>query len=65
MEFFSLQNNSKNLDPSLTDLDLWDYLGRVELVLYQIFIGLTKLFEVILEREKNPSYSWINTVYEW
>ena len=32
--FFSFQNNPKNLDPSYkTDLDLWDCLGRVELVL--------------------------------
>ena len=33
-EFFSFQNNPKNLDPSYkTDLDLWDCLGRVQLVL--------------------------------
>ena len=39
--FFSFQNNSKNLDPSYkTDLDLWDYLGRVKLVLEQNFKGL-------------------------
>ena len=40
--FFSpLQNNSKGLDPSCnTDLDLWDCLGRVILVLYQNFIGM-------------------------
>ena len=32
----SLQNNPKNLDPSLkTDLDFWDCLGRVKLVLQQ------------------------------
>ena len=31
---FSFQNNSKDLDPSCkTDLDLWDCLGRVNLVL--------------------------------
>ena len=31
---FSFQNNQKNLDPSYkTDLDLWDCLGRVKLVL--------------------------------
>ena len=31
--FFSFQNNIKNLDPSyMTDLDLWDCLGRVKLV---------------------------------
>ena len=33
-EFFSFQNNSKELDPSYkVDLDLWDCLGRVKLVL--------------------------------
>ena len=41
MFFFSFQNNLKNLDPSYKmDLDLWDYLGRVKLVLKQNFIGL-------------------------
>ena len=39
--FFSFQNNPKDLDPSCkTDLDLWDCLGRVKLVLLQNFIGL-------------------------
>ena len=34
MEFFSFQNNLKNLDPSFkTDLDLWDCFRRVKLVL--------------------------------
>ena len=33
-EYFSFQNNPKDLDPSCkTDLDLWDCLGRVKLVL--------------------------------
>ena len=33
-EFLSFQNNHKDLDPSYkTDLDLWDRLGRVKLVL--------------------------------
>ena len=32
-EFFSFQNNPKNLDPSCeTDLDLWDCLGKVKLI---------------------------------
>ena len=32
--YFPSKNNPKNLDPSnKTDLDLWDYLGRVKLVL--------------------------------
>ena len=32
-EFFSFQNNSKNLDPSYEmDLDLWDCLGIVKLI---------------------------------
>ena len=53
MEFFSFQNNPKDLDPSCKmDLDLWDCLGRVKLVLLQNFIGLIKLFEVILEGQK-------------
>ena len=31
---FSFQNNPKDLDPSYkTDLDLWDCLGRLKLVL--------------------------------
>ena len=53
-DFFKFQNNSKNLDPSYkTDLDLRDSLGRVKLILQQIFIGLILLFEVIFE-EGNP-----------
>ena len=40
-EFFSFQNNHKDLDPSYkTDLDLWDRLGRVKLVSQQNFKGL-------------------------
>ena len=31
-EFFSFQNNPKDLDPSCKmDLDLWDCLGRVKI----------------------------------
>ena len=46
---FSFQNNPKNLDLSYkTDLELWDCLGRVKLVLQQNFIGLILLFVVIL-----------------
>ena len=38
-EFFSFQNNPKDLDPSCKmDLDLWYCLGRVKLVLMQNFI---------------------------
>ena len=33
-DFFSFQNNHKNLDPSYKmDLDLWNCLGRFKLVL--------------------------------
>ena len=33
-EFFPFQNNPKDLDPSCKmDLDLWDCLGRVKLVI--------------------------------
>ena len=40
-EFCLIQNNPKNLDPSyMTDLDLQDCLGRVNLVLKQIYIGM-------------------------
>ena len=53
MEFFSFPNNPKNLDPSYKmDLDLWDCLGRVKLVLLQNLIGLVYLLVVILERGK-------------
>ena len=54
-EFFSFQNNSKNLD-------LLDCLGRVKLVLQQNFIGLVYLFAVTLETGETPCYSQINTV---
>ena len=51
-ECFPSQNNPKNLEPSYkTDLDLWDSLGRVKLILLQNFTGLIGLFVVILERE--------------
>ena len=64
MEFISFQNNPKNLDPSYKmDLDLWDCLGRVKLVLYQNFIELILWFGDILDREKKTtSYSRINMV---
>ena len=40
-EFFSLPKQSKNLDPFYKmDLDLWDCLGRVKLVLWQHCIRL-------------------------
>ena len=33
-EFFSVQNNPRDLDPSCkTDLDLWDCYGREKMVL--------------------------------
>ena len=49
--FFYFQNNPKNLDPSYKmDLDLWDCLGRVKVVLQQHFIGLIKLFVFSLDR---------------
>ena len=34
------------------DLDLWDCLGRLKLVLQQNFRGMILLFEVIPEGEK-------------
>ena len=40
-EVFSFQNNPKELDLSCkTDLDFWDCLGRIKLVLKENFIGL-------------------------
>ena len=40
-DFCSFQNNPKNLDPSFkTDLDLRNCLGRVKLVLQQLFLRL-------------------------
>ena len=52
-EFFSFQNNPENLDLSYkTDLDIWDCLGRVKLVVKQNLIGLIMLFVVNLERGK-------------
>ena len=40
-EFFSFQNNPKDLDPSCKmDLDLWDGLGRVKFLLQQNLIEL-------------------------
>ena len=50
---FFFQNNPKNLDPSYKmDLDIWDCLGRVKLVLKQNTIGLIELFVVILKGGK-------------
>ena len=38
MEFLSFQNNPKNLDPSYKmDLDVWDCLGKVKLILQRKF----------------------------
>ena len=38
MEFFSFQNNPKDLDPSCkTDLDLWDCLGKVKIGIIATF----------------------------
>ena len=40
-QFFSFQNNPKNLDLSYkTDLDLWDCLGKVKTHMIANFIGL-------------------------
>ena len=62
MELFSFPNNSKNLEPSYkTDLDIWDCLGRVKLVLQQICVRLIPLFVLILELGKPAFYSRINT----
>ena len=58
MDLFSFQNNSRNLDPTYKmDLDLWDCLGRVRLVLRN---------DILISRHskeaKTPSYSGINMV---
>ena len=40
LEFFTFQNNPNNLGQSYKmDLDHWDCLGRVNLVLQQNFLG--------------------------
>ena len=63
-EFFSFQNSPENLDPSYKmDLDLWDCLGRVKLILQQK-LHRTDLIICTHSRERNtPSYSRINTVF--
>ena len=39
---YFFQNNAKDLDHSYkTDLDLWDCLGRVTLLLKHTFIGIS------------------------
>ena len=60
---FSFQNNHKNLDPSYKrDLDLWDCLERVKLVLQQK-LHRTDLIICTHSREgKTPSYSRTNMV---
>ena len=54
-KFFPFQNNAKNLDPSYKmDLDFWDCLGRVKLVitakLHRTDLVICSHFRV----EKNP-----------
>ena len=63
MEFFSFQNNPKDLDPSCkTDLDLWDCLGRVKIGIIAKF-HRTDLVTCSHSIGTKPlSYSRINTV---
>ena len=62
-QFFSFQNNPRNLDPSYKmDLDLWDCLGRVKLILQQNFSELILICSHSRE-SKTPSFSRINIVY--
>ena len=50
-EFFFFSKQSQNLDPFYKmDLDVWDCLGRLKVVLQQNFKELIKLFKVILDR---------------
>ena len=62
MEFFSFQNNPKNLDPSYKmDLNHWDCLGRVKLILTKC--QRTDLVICSNSREgKTLSYNRRNTV---
>ena len=54
MEFlFPSKTSQKSRSIFKTDLDLWDSLGKVQLVLQQSFIGLMYLFVVILESGKS------------
>ena len=49
---FAFQNNPKNLDPSYkTDLDLWDCLGRINLI---VKFNRTDLVICIYSREDKP-----------
>ena len=60
---FYFQNDPKNLDPSYKmDLDLWDCLGRVKLILQQNYIELIYLFVVNQEMRKSSFYIRINMV---
>ena len=60
-QFFSFQNNPKNLVPSYKmDLDLWDFFGRIKLI-----VKFHRTDSVICShsREEKPtSYILINTV---
>ena len=47
------------------DLDLWDCLGKVKLVVQQNYIALIKLFVVILDSGKTLSYSQIDRVTKY
>ena len=61
-ELFSFQNSRRDLDSSYKiDLDLWDCLESIKLVLWQNFIGLVWLFVAILEGE-SPSSGRIDAV---
>ena len=57
-----LTKHLKNLDPTYkTNLDLWDYLGRLKLIAK---FHRTDLVICIQSREgKTPSYSQINMVF--
>ena len=58
-EFFSFQNNPKNLDPSYKmDLDLWGCSGRVKFVFHWTDLVICSHFI----EGKIPSYSRIDAI---
>ena len=63
---FSFQNSRRDLDSSYKmDLDLWDCLESIKLVLWQNFIGLIWLYVVTLEGGKRrPWAEWMQYTLE-
>ena len=57
-EFFSFENNPKNLDPSYkTDLDLWNHLGKGKTCIIAKFHRTDLVICGHSREKKTPSYS--------